>query len=390
MPDDFGSNTLEGNVKKNSLSGSLDSAESSEKQGMPPLAGSQTKSPLETAVSASEAKEPLAGPSDLSGVKSPDNAPVSDSASPSPLAPPDDKAAPGDSSPAPDTDDFLKSILSENNQPKTEAPSEPAPDNLEFSPNPNAEPVDSKSAENPVEPMSEKPELTLPPAEPESGKDENKSVSEDLITSMQKPPAPAKSYRVLSVVAIVVIVALAGYSIYSIFFAKPKTTVTPATEGTAVSSPTSFSTQTATSQFAGDEQRKADLLQIQQALISYAAGNGNKYPIAVELVNLNSPGNLLEKELVPNYLSRLPADSDSSKFYAYKSPDGKSFTLTAVLDNISDPSASVQGEKAIYTVTPETVPTYATPVPTATVASGAGSGATAATLTPETSSSFGF
>lgn len=401
MPDQFGSNPLRESVKKDVSNSSLGGLDSTKDQGLSPLSSSQVRSPIEVATDEVERKGPISSPSGLNGIDNPGQPTVAaepavsttnTTVGPTPLNNTDDKVAPDDSSPAPNTDDFLKSILNENNQTSSASSASAQGDSQVLPPAPTVDLSHVEQPNNAFNPVAEDPNPVF--SSPGSGTENagGKAVSEDLITSMQKPPAPAKSYRVLSIVAIVVIVALAGYSIYSIFFAKPKTVETPVGESVAISSPIANDSisQTAVAQFALDEQRKTDLMQIQQALISYAASNGSMYPMSSELVNLNSPGNLLEKELVPNYLSRLPADPDTVKFYAYKSSDGKTFALTAVLENVSDSSAQVQGDKAIYTVTPETVPAYASTSQSVTAENGSVLDTANSTLTPVSSGSFGF
>ena len=401
MPDKFGSNPLGESANKDVSGGSLGGLDSTKDQGLSPLSSSQVRSPIEVAADDIGRKDPFSSPSGLNGIDSPGQSTVSTeptvsatnaNVGPTPLNNIVDKVAPDDSSPAPNTDDFLKSILNENNQTSPASSPSAQGDRQILPPAPAVDPSNVKQPNSAFSPVVEDPN---PVSSSPGGGLENvggKAVSEDLITSMQKPPAPAKSYRVLSIVAIIVIIALAGYSIYSIFFAKPKTVETPVGESVSISSPTANDSisQTAITQFALDEQRKTDLMQIQQALISYAASNGSMYPVSSELVNLNSPGNLLEKELVPNYLSRLPADPDTAKFYAYKSSDGKTFSLTAVLENVSDSSAQVQGGKAIYTVTPETVPAYVSTSQSVTAESGTVLDTGNTTLTPVSSGSFGF
>jgi len=98
-----------------------------------------------------------------------------------------------------------------------------------------------------------------------------------------------------------------------------------------------------------DNIRKADLGNIKDALKKYYQAN-QSYPIASTLQKTSDPGNVLAI-LVPTYIAKLPVDPLSpSYFYGYTS-DGKTFQITARLEDKTDPSGIQSGTLYIYKVT---------------------------------------
>lgn len=121
---------------------------------------------------------------------------------------------------------------------------------------------------------------------------------------------------------------------------EPQTpTVTPTTTPTGTPTTTPTVSPTTTQTKTSDEQRKTDLQTISVALEQYKVALGS-YPIASETIKLNTPGNILQAQLVPTYLRSLPVDSKASEgwYYAYKS-NGSTFSLSARLESSSDPGA---------------------------------------------------
>lgn len=385
----------------------------------------QAKSPLEDSIKEPEQSESTVMPS-APPVEPPvtPNVPSADINAPVPSVP--------ESTPAPDTDEFLKSILaddkSSNQSDQTSSAVSPdlsfKSDTLnqtqELAPNDPTISVEPETIVKP--PATEIPEpVSLPPTS-EAGEDspglgaglgetpgeikikdethdlggisapvaplnENKgSVSNDLISSMQKNASSGGQKKLLSLIVIVAIVAIGGYSIYSMFFAKSSTSTS--TTQTSASPTASDLTATTEGTVAGSDDlaRKSDLALIQQALINYSKDNNGSYPISTETASLSSPGNILETSLMPKYLTVLPSDPDTTKYFGYKSVDGTTFSLTAVLDNVSDPEAQVSSGKAIYTVDPTTV------VPSTTSQSSSDETATtnSAQTDSTTSDDFGF
>lgn len=98
-----------------------------------------------------------------------------------------------------------------------------------------------------------------------------------------------------------------------------------------------------------DQTRKSDLEKIQEALKKYFVAKG-EYPISVDAMKTSDAGNILEQALVPTYLEKLPLDPLTPEYYyGYKS-DGKSFEITCVLEDKTDPSAIKVGNFYIYKI----------------------------------------
>ncbi len=295
---------------------------------------------------------------------------------------------------APDTDEFLKSIL--NDQPQNAAPAAPAqtapepnfnsdqpsPELSSFEPSPAPSPAPEGPAPEMSSPEPVVPEeppvnynsgtsqpggpipapgmqdagnidgissANAPMPEPEASQPE---LNPDSIQAPKPSGSPA---RLIILIVIAAILVIGGYLAYTLLFASNSTTTTVQ------------KSVTVTPNSSNDQTKKADLIKIQQALLNYFAGTG-KYPVATTMIYLNTVNNVVEKALVPAYLSALPADPNSpDKNYAYKS-DGKTFTLSAVLDNATDPEGVVEGSITLYKVTEAT---KATTSSTATATVGA-------------------
>ncbi len=121
------------------------------------------------------------------------------------------------------------------------------------------------------------------------------------------------------------------------------TTTTPATT-TTTSSKTKNTTNT------NDSTRKADLKNIKDALKKYYQAN-QSYPVATTSQKTLDPSCVLTI-LVPNDLAKLPVDPLSPTYYYSYTSDGKTFELTAVLEDKTDPSGIKVNETLyIYKVT---------------------------------------
>ena len=95
-----------------------------------------------------------------------------------------------------------------------------------------------------------------------------------------------------------------------------------------------------------DTKRKSDLANIAKALESYQTNTG-QYPISANEKISSSVGTLY-KSLVPNYITLLPLDPlDPTYYYGYDS-DGRSYTLSAVLEDANDSDGRKIGNKNIY------------------------------------------
>lgn len=95
-----------------------------------------------------------------------------------------------------------------------------------------------------------------------------------------------------------------------------------------------------------DIKRKSDLANIAKALDSYQTNTG-QYPISAN-EKISSSAGTLYKSLVPNYITLLPIDPlDPTYYYGYDS-DGRSYTLSAVLEDTNDSDGRKIGNKNIY------------------------------------------
>jgi flagellar basal body-associated protein FliL len=277
---------------------------------------------------------------------------------------------------APDTDEFLKSILDE--KPVTQAatpeesiagaPEESTPAALSV-PSVSAPISDESALDGGKEQAPKiKDEISgldqiIGPSEGskagENGPSETKSISSDIFSAAAKSAGKSNSLKLVILILVALVVVIGGYILFTRFFGK--STTSTLTTATPVSNASSEAT--ATTKATLDNQRKSDLHTIQEALINYFAAQ-SKYPVSEKLVLLSTSGNILEKELIPTYLNKLPADPVATKSYGYKS-DGKTFTLTAVLDNTSDPDVTLEGGLPLFEVTPSTVFESTTPAASA-------------------------
>ena len=99
----------------------------------------------------------------------------------------------------------------------------------------------------------------------------------------------------------------------------------------------------------GDTKRKADVLAILAALKKYKDDN-KSYPVSTDLMKLNTADNAISKALVPRYATSLPEDPKTSEgwYYAYKSADGTKCSISARLENASDPEGSLINGVVLY------------------------------------------
>lgn len=107
---------------------------------------------------------------------------------------------------------------------------------------------------------------------------------------------------------------------------------------------------------ANDTQRKADLTQIKDALKNYFQAN-QSYPEAATVQKTLDQNSVLVGALVPTYIDKLPVDPLSPTYYYGYTSDGKTFSLTAVLEDKTDASGIKVGDILIYKVTDTSVET---------------------------------
>lgn len=182
------------------------------------------------------------------------------------------------------------------------------------------------------------PDLVVPASSP---------VLEDGPTMMS--PAPVASnlwlYIVLSIIVVLGLLFLVFWmgwikvdSFTNLFVAKDPVVTTPIEKAPVVVVNKN------------DATRKTDLINLKTALNQYFLAK-QSYPISATISKTSDSDSPL-KVLVPDYLTSLPIDPLSpTNYYGYKSVDGKTFQLTAVLEDQSDQSGTTIGSLFLYVVT---------------------------------------
>jgi hypothetical protein len=101
---------------------------------------------------------------------------------------------------------------------------------------------------------------------------------------------------------------------------------------------------------ARDTQRKADLRSIQSALAEYYSKFGYYPSTSDKLIETRTRNNILTKALIPDFLSALPVDPWTDKYYyGYKS-NGTAYELSAVLGNNEDAEGTKIGEINLFII----------------------------------------
>lgn len=167
-------------------------------------------------------------------------------------------------------------------------------------------------------------------------------------------PQPKSGSKLLPIILIIlVIVVLAGASIayFMNMISLPFLDNLLGRNQQTTDQNASNQTDQTTNQFPEDQQRKNDLAQIKSALEEYFTDT-QKYPISKEVSKISEATSVVYKALVPKYLEEMPADPAApTKYYGYKSADGTSFELTAVLDNTGDSEGIKRGNYTFYVLT---------------------------------------
>jgi len=223
----------------------------------------------------------------------------------------------------------------------------PPPANNPFAPPPSSVPVASQP-----EPAQSVPIISKPGPGMSPGGQGN--MSNIYQPAGNEPPKSGKGLLIL-IIALVIILVLGG-----LFFASWEGWIslggiekywTKQTTNTNIN----VNTAPISTVNANDQQRKIDLANIKTALAAYFQAN-QAYPVAATVAKTSDPKNALDV-LVPTYLASLPVDPISpTKYYGYQS-DGKTYTLTAVLEDTTDPSGIQTGNYYIYKVTDTSVET---------------------------------
>lgn len=223
-------------------------------------------------------------------------------------------------------------------QPPAQQPQQPQP----------VQPSASTPFETPLQPQ------TPPPGAPPSGVVE--PPSGDMQPVGMGPAQGGKSWILIIILVVVLILGVLFFASWQGWISlggleKLWTKTTPTTEPiTTTPVPTAN---------ANDLVRKQDLTSLKDALKKYYLAN-QSYPVAETLQKTSDTTNALTV-LVPNDIAILPVDPLSPTFYyGYKS-DGKTFELTAALEDKTDPAGIQSGSVLIYKVTD-----ISTETPTAT------------------------
>lgn len=175
---------------------------------------------------------------------------------------------------------------------------------------------------------------------------------------MMEPAKPKSSLWLFIILGVLIVIALVFLAAWlgwlnfgNIFGAKstPVVSVSPTLTPTVVVNK-------------NDANRKTDLINLKTALQKYYDAK-QSYPISTT-TSKTSDSNSPLSVLVPDYIASLPLDPLSpNDYYGYKS-DGKTFELTAVLEDKTDSSGIMAGNFFLYKVTnasPET-PSTSNPV----------------------------
>ena len=93
-----------------------------------------------------------------------------------------------------------------------------------------------------------------------------------------------------------------------------------------------------------DSRRKGDLRQIQTALEQYADDNNGNYPAITD----DSKDGVFLQVLTPNYLAKTPVDPSHPTYYYKYVSDGKTYTLTCILENKNDKDGQLSGNYNTY------------------------------------------
>lgn len=99
-----------------------------------------------------------------------------------------------------------------------------------------------------------------------------------------------------------------------------------------------------------DMERKIDLINLLLALQNYKKDK-NSYPSTNGVTEKTEDKNSIIYSLILNYIKKIPIDHQSPDFYYGYNSDGKSFTITARLENGKDPDCFTTGKICLYKLT---------------------------------------
>lgn len=186
----------------------------------------------------------------------------------------------------------------------------------------------------------------MPPADP------NAMPPQPPQPNMQPPKQGSKFLPVLLIILIIVVLGGVSIAYFMNIISLPfLDNLLGRNQETTTDQTTDQTADQTVNQFPEDQQRKNDLAQIKSALEEYFTET-QAYPISKTASKISESTSVAYKALVPKYLEEMPTDPASpTKYYGYKSADGTSFELTAVLDNTSDSEGTPRGSYTFYILT---------------------------------------
>lgn len=199
-----------------------------------------------------------------------------------------------------------------------------------------------------LEPTPGTPSTTTQPLPTTAQQLDDKSAAlaraEALLASASTPSTEARSnknlYLIVGTIVALIIMSVAAFTIL-----KPPTSSTTVSVSPSASSPSVAPTNTQSAAGKRDTQRKDDLNALSVALAAYQKATGS-YPVGSDISALTPL-----TTATPPYIKAISLDPQSDEAngvvirYGYTS-DGKTFTLTATLENKNDPD----GKNGLYIV----------------------------------------
>lgn len=241
-------------------------------------------------------------------------------------------------------------------------------------------PANSSPFESPTQPVSPAQPSSVPPAN--MGGMPTQGVDNSGMAPMSSPKSSWGLIIALVVILFLGVLVFASWEGWISLGGIEKLWKKSATT-TTTTTPTATDTTNA-----NDKQRKTDLADLKAALAKYYQAQ-QAYPVALTTQKTSDTTNVLSA-LVPTYIAKLPIDPlTPTYYYGYKS-DGKTFEITAVLEDKTTTGGTQVGTLYLYKVTDASVETpvatSATDTTTDTTAT-APSTTTTTTTTPSTTTS---
>jgi hypothetical protein len=236
--------------------------------------------------------------------------------------------------------------------------------------------VNNPSENNSSSPKAESSTFEMPPnvTAPEpmgqkplgQGSDSRESQLEEPGTNPASgPKKPIFSYLLILILFLILIggsvlfAAWSGWIKLGSLFGGGKSTPAPSTAPSispavsSIISPQASSSSKITSNV-NDETRKTDLVKIKSVLKKYYLDK-SAYPQATNPIKVSDKTSALYQALVPAFLETMPDDPQAPQLYYGYQSDGKTFSLTAVLEDKSDPAGKMTGNYYIYKITDSSV-----------------------------------